>query len=181
MERGVIARRYAQALWLYATERSSEDEVYAQTLALVSVFSGYPALRRVLESRRVAVQKKEEMIAALLKNEGQSSSVVQRFVQVLVKNNREEFLREICLSFQNIYRREKKLLNVSLTTAAPLQKQVQQAVGKKIESATGKKVSFSNEVDLSIGGGYILRWGTYRIDASVAGRLKQLRKKMLER
>lgn len=180
MDRGVIARRYAQALWMYATEHSSEDKMYTGALTLADVFSSYPALRRVFESRRVTVQKKEEFIATLV-NGGQRSSVIQKFVRLLVKNNREEFLREICLSYQNIYRREKNLINMALTTVIPVPKNVQQAMREKLENAIGKKINFFTDIDLSIGGGYILYWDTYRVDASVAGRLQQMHKKMLER
>jgi len=179
MDRGIIARRYAQALWMFASKNGSEDKVYAEILTLADTLTAYPAVARVLNSRMVAAQKREKMVATLL-GEGQSGSTLRRFVQVLIERNREEFLREICFSYQNIYRREKKLLNVMLTTATPVNENVQQHIRQEIEKATGKTVSFTTDVDLSVVGGYILRWDTYRVDASVAGRLRQVHKKLLE-
>jgi len=178
MDRGLIARRYATALWMYATKCGSEDEVYAEAQTLLSAFTGYPALRRVLESHMISAQKKEQIAAAIAGDE-HAGSTLRRFVQLLISNHREEFLREICLSYQGIYRREKRLLNVSLTTAQPVRQSVEQHLRQKLEASTGQTVNFTANVDPSIVGGYILRWDTYRLDASVAGRLRQVRTQLI--
>ena len=179
MDRGIIARRYAQALWLFASKNGSEDSVYADTITLADTLAAYPVVARVLHSRMITAQKREKMMSTLL-GEGQEGRTLRRFVHVLMECNREDFLREICFSYQNIYRREKNLLNVKLTMAIPASNSVQQRIRQTIEKATGKTVSFTTDVDLSIVGGYILRWDTYRVNASVAGRLQQMHKKMLE-
>ncbi len=163
---------------MYAAEHGSEDKVYAETLALGRAFVSYPALRRSLDNRTIPQQKKEELAVALFG--GSPSAELRRFVQVLFKCGRTDFLQDICQSFQNIYRREKKLLNVELTTATPVDKTVEKRMLDKIEEATKHTVSFNAKVDKEIVGGYMLKWGTYRIDASVTGRLKQMRKKLVE-
>ncbi len=178
MDRGLISRRYASALWMYAIEGGSEDKVYAETLTLGHAFATYKALRRVLDNRMLPLEKKEEVLAAVVG--GDVSKELRRFVQLLLHNGRGEFLQEICLSYQNIYRREKKLLNVELITATPMDKNVEKRMLEKLEDATGQTVNFVANVDKDIVGGYILKWGTYRIDASVVARLRQMRKKLVE-
>ncbi len=163
---------------MYAAERKAEDKVYAETLALHHAFAKYKALRRVLDNRTLSLQKKEDVIAEVIGKD--VSGELRRFVQTLLQSSRQDFLHEICLSFQNIYRREKRLLNVELTTATPVDEAVEKRLLDKLEKATRHTVCFNIKEKKEIVGGYILKWGTYRVDASVTARLRQMRKKLVE-
>lgn len=163
---------------MYAAERKAEDKVYAETLTLSRAFAKYEALRRVLDNRTLSLQKKVDVVAEVVGKD--VSGELRRFVQTLLQGGREDFIHEICLSFQNIYRREKKLLDVELTTATPVDKAVEKRMHDKLEEATKHTVRFNTKVEKDIVGGYMLKWGTYRIDASVTARLRQMRKKLVE-
>jgi F-type H+-transporting ATPase subunit delta len=163
---------------MYAAERKAEDKVYAEILALSHAFVKYRALRRVLDNRTLSPQKKGDVVAEVVGKD--VSGELRRFVQTLLQSGRQDFLHEICLSFQNIYRREKRLLDVELTTAMPVDKAVEKRLLDKVEKATQHTVRFNAKVKKEIVGGYILKWGTYRIDASVTARLRQMRKKLVE-
>lgn len=176
MDRGIISRRYATALWMYAVRHAGEVQVYNDTLVLSHAFAELAQLRRVMTNRMLKNAKKEELIFAICGEK--MSGETKRFIHLLMKNNREEFLQDICLSYQNIYRKEKKLLNVDLTLATQIDEKTQRLILKKIEDYTGQVAKLHFKHDPGIVGGYILRWDTYRLDASVIGRLQKVRKSL---
>ena len=175
MDRGIIARRYAQALWLFASKNGDEDEVYTKTLTLADIFVSHPAMWR----RMMVSQNRGRTVAALVE-EDKTEGTFGKFIHLLIKRHREEFLREICFSYQNIYRRKKRLIVVTLATAVPVPQGLEADVRQKLEVGTRKTVHFNFKIDQALLGGYTLHWDNFRIDASVAGRLRQMHKKMLE-
>ena len=70
---------------------------------------------------------------------------------------------------------ERRILDVELTTATELSDTEFGRILGRIESASGRKVQASRKVDPDLIGGIVLQAGSMRLDASVRGRLEQLR------
>ena len=52
---------------------------------------------------------------------------------------------------------------------------------RQIESASGRRIEATRSVDPDLIGGFILQAGTFRVDASVRGRLDRLRHQLVRR
>ncbi len=178
MNQGIISRRYASALWMYAEKNKQEDEVYAECKMLNEAFIKYEALKRVLDNRTLSQDRKEAVLDTITGKD--SSEALRRFIHLLFVNQREEFLQTICLSYQHIYREKRKLLNAYLVTAMPVEQDTAHKIIEKIERRTGQTVDLKTEVNPSIVGGYIITLGTYRLDTSVAARLRKIKERLLE-
>ena len=178
MNQGLISRRYASALWMYAKKNGQEDRVYAETNLLNSSFTKYARLKRVLSTPILSREKKLAVVTMIA---GENvSEVFRNFLQLLFANKRDEFLRTICLSYETIYLKEKKILKASLITAIPVDATMEQRIIQKIEKSTGHTIHMAAEVNPAILGGCIITVDTWRLDSSVTTQLKQIKESLLE-
>ena len=86
MDAGMIASRYAQALLLFARETNDEKRVYEDAAAL-----------------KRAVQAKEDVTGCI----ESLSKPMQRFLTLVIRNKRVEYLPAILHDYRVLYRREK--------------------------------------------------------------------------
>ena len=88
-------------------------------------------------------------------------------------------LEEIAKEFERLMAREERRLSVELTTARELTDAEARAIVEQIEKAAGRKVEATRSVDPELVGGIVLSAGSYRVDASVRGRLERLRQTLV--
>ncbi len=179
MDNGTIAKRYAKALLLFARKHGDEEAVFHDTATLVEGYRHYESLHRIISDRILDNKKKEEIIFAFF-DQGVSASF-KRFVQFAIEQDRESLLALICLDYQELYRQQKKLLNVYLTSAVPLAEETQQRLTEKLQAVTNETVCLHARLDPSLIGGFVARWDTYRLDAGVATKLKRIQERLTEK
>jgi F-type H+-transporting ATPase subunit delta len=83
-------------------------------------------------------------------------------------------------NFDKLFAEERKLLDVTVTSAVALDPQIAEQVGAEIEKQTGREVEIRSEVDEDILGGLVLQVGNMILDASVRSRLERLRKEVAQ-
>jgi len=177
MNEGMISKRYAKALLLYATDQKSEDTVFSEMKKLASSFSDEPRLRMAMDNPTLNVEDKLELIKAAVG--GKLSPVLGRFVELVLKNRREVFLRNIALSFTDLYRESKDMNMGRLVTATPVDSTVKEKMKSLLQKVKPGTLDFDTVVDPSIEGGFILYVDTYRLDASVKTQLKRIKQKFI--
>lgn len=177
MDRGTISGRYAKALFRYAQKHGVEKEVYGYAITLGESFAQYPALKRILGDPISPGAKKGELIR--LCAGGNVNEEFLRFIQLLIRQKREDLLQLICLNYLDFYLRDQQILHVDIDTAIPLEEDLRQRIVHELEQLTNKTVHLNARVDPGIIGGYVIRWDTYRLDTSVATRLKEIKKNLI--
>ena len=177
MDRGAISAIYAKALFRYANQHKQADSVYASTVALIHSYEKYPNLKRVLSNVILLPEKKLEIISLCVGND--MCDIFGRFVHLVLHQHREEFLQLICMNYRQLMCEHENLMDIYVTTAVPVNERTQKLMLKRLGEITGKKVIMQPVIDPEIIGGYILRWGTYRIDRSVTGTLKHIEKSLI--
>ncbi|MDL2265168.1 F0F1 ATP synthase subunit delta [Parabacteroides sp. OttesenSCG-928-G07] len=178
MDRGMISKRYAKTLLIYAQKRGKDKQVFQEAQTLSLRYREFPALRRVMSNLTLAPAKKVETINACVKDK--LSYEMKHFIRLLIQENREEFLQEICLSYQDLFREATNSYDVTIITAAPLNKETEQKISTKLENYIKGTVNLHPLVNPSLIGGYVILWDTYRLDASVATRLKQIKRRLTD-
>ncbi len=179
MYNGNIPVRYAKALFAYASGHGALDRAYGDAGVLGENFRRYPALRRVLSNRLLTNEKKTEVVLACCGEE--PSAEFRKFVELVVEQNREEFLPEMCLIFREQVRRSENLMDAEVTTAAPTDDETLARLTARLEALTGGKVRLKMKVDPALIGGFVFRWDTYRLDASARGRLDKIKKSLTQK
>ena len=178
MTLGNIAKRYAKALYLYATECKAEERVYKQAFALCRTMAHVPDLERALLNPVVDLPTK----LSLLHNGagGRMDDALVRFIELLFHNHRERYLLFILASFIAYYRHQKHIYVGKLTTAIPVDTKVEELLRGMVNQITqGGTIEFDTKVDETIVGGFILQLDNHRMDASVKGQLREVRKKLM--
>ena len=92
----------------------------------------------------------------------------------MVEKGRAQELAEIVREFDALVAAEEGILDVELTTAVELSDADATKLLEQIEQVSGRKLRATREVDPELIGGFVLRAGSHRADASVRGRLQRL-------
>lgn len=179
MDRGIIAGRYAKALYMYAEKHGKEQEIYEETKRLVKCMTTYPQVKRILTSPVISQSRKQDMLEQLFTTP--PSNEFRRFIQLVLEEKREELLQCICFLYQEYFREAKKILQVELVTAIPVSELTKTRMTQKMSKITHGQVLLTTTVDPEIQGGYILYWDTYRKDESVASRIRTIKNKIKEK
>ena len=154
MNAGLIASRYANALLLFASETQEEKRVYEDAAAL-----------------KRAVSTGEDLSACIEK----LSEPMQRFLTLVIRNKRVDYLPAILHNYRVLYRKEKGITRAWLRTAVESPGLVERLTElMKLQGFT--EIDFKSEVDPSLIGGFIVQIEDKRLDASIASQLKQVRK-----
>jgi len=137
-----------------------------------------PELRRVLRNPQIESSKKAEILADLA---GDDDPLFKNFLMLVAEKGRAGEIEEIAREFERLMALEERRLTVELTTARELTDAEATAIVDQIEQAAGRKVEASRTVDPDLLGGIVLQAGSYRVDASVRGRLERLRQELVRR
>lgn len=178
MNSGAITSRYAKALLLYSSECGVGEEVYAQVEALLKVMEGVPKLKSALQaSIGVSSDRRLSLVKAAL-NEG-VNPVLSRFLKLVDDNGRTEFIDRILVAFVMAYRKENNIKVGHLVTACKAD-QLREKIERELGSKTSSTVLIETQINPEIIGGFILEIEGKRVDASVAGQIKKIRKALIE-
>jgi F-type H+-transporting ATPase subunit delta len=135
-----------------------------------------PELRAVLRNPQLDPAAKSGILSDLA---GADEPLFTNFLRLVAEKGRAGEIEEIAAEFERLMAREERRLTVELTTARELTDDEAQAIVSQIEQAAGRTVEASRAVDPAILGGIVLQAGSYRVDASVRGRLERLRQTLV--
>ena len=176
MNTGVISTRYAKALLDYAKEQGVEDAVYESMKQLINTHHCVKDFMPVLRSPTLPQDKRVELLCSAVA----PSDVFRRFAALVVKEEREELLLFIAYAYLSLYRREKNIRVVRLTTATELPVSLKERIKLFLSENENRTVEMENVVDDSLIGGFIVEVDSTRLDASVKGQLRDIRKQLVK-
>ncbi|HEY2372232.1 MAG TPA: F0F1 ATP synthase subunit delta [Gaiellaceae bacterium] len=167
---------YAEALFSAAKENGSLAQVNEAITDFASAIKQTPELRAVLRNPQLETSAKARILEDLA---GDDDPLFRNFLLVVNDKGRIGELEEIAKEFERLMAREERRLSVELTTARELTDAEARAIIDQIEKAAGRKVDATRSVDPELVGGIVLSAGSYRVDASVRGRLERLRQTLV--
>lgn len=170
----LLSKRYAQALFELALENKILDKVEQDIRLIDSVLQDNRELRVVLANSVLDGYKKLRVLNALFK--GKVETLTLKFLQLITRKGREEYIVHICESFIEIYKEFKNIMDITLTTAYAADKKTINAILTKLRSVTDKELEVTEEVDASLIGGFKLDFEDFQYDDSVKVQLKRLTK-----
>ncbi|MEP6765575.1 MAG: F0F1 ATP synthase subunit delta [Gemmatimonadaceae bacterium] len=177
MQSSTISRNYAETLLILA--RKAEDTAgWGATLAqLASAINADKTLRLFLESPRVAVSKKIEILAKALNDK--VPYLFLRFLQQLVRNRRQNMIAEISAEYTTMLDKDENRVFARVTVSRELSDAERESISAQLTKNLGKKVVPQVVVDPAILGGIIVRVGDTVMDGSVRRKLSLLRRRMV--
>ena len=170
-----IARVYAEALFEVAQDKDRLDEVHDQLGEVADAIAENRDLQVFLFSPYFSSAEKRDGIGRAVSG---AEPELANFLELLAEKHRMPAIFRIRSRFDEMWAKEKRRLEVRLTSAVELPSSVVDQVGNEIEEQTGQSIELSSEVDEDILGGLVLRVGNMVLDASVRNRLERLRKEV---
>jgi F-type H+-transporting ATPase subunit delta len=170
-----IADVYSRALFEVAKEHDMVDRIHDELAELTRALEESRELRLFFFSPYFSSEEKKEGVHRVL--DGADEHFV-RFLELLAERHRMPVIFRIKRAFDELWAEEKRLLPVSVTSAIDLDESLVREIGERIERETGREVELTRRVDPDVLGGLVLRVGNMVLDASLRGRLEQLRKQV---
>ncbi|MDR1884304.1 MAG: F0F1 ATP synthase subunit delta [Prevotella sp.] len=173
MNEGMISKRYAKALLRFAIDNKSENAVFSEMKTLAAAFAAEPGLRMAMDNPTLSADDKLTLIRVAAGGKG--GDVFIRFINLVVKNKREVYLRNIALVYADLYCESKRINTGKLVTATPVDSAVIEKMKVLSQTVKPGTLDFETSVDPGIDGGFILYIDTYRLDASVKTQLNRIK------
>jgi F-type H+-transporting ATPase subunit delta len=174
----VVHRVYAEALLGAARDAGRLDAVREDLGDFVAAVEASDDLRSLLRNPQIEPRVKRDALAAAL---GEVDDLVRNFLLLLAEKGRIGEAADVQRELERLVAREERILELDLTTAIELSEEEAAQVVSRIEEASGRRVVASRTVDPDIIGGIVIQAGSKRLDASVRGRLEQLRQELTAR
>jgi F-type H+-transporting ATPase subunit delta len=174
----VVHRVYARALYDAAKEQGIVDAVQEELGDFVAAVRDVPELRAVLRNPQIDPRAKAAALEAIT---GGVHDIVRNFLLLLTEKGRIVEVEEIARELDRLVAREQGQLTVELTTAQALSDEEARQIVDQIANASGRRVEATRSVDPDLIGGIVLQAGSFRLDASVRGRLNRLRQDLVTR
>lgn len=178
MNDGLVPQRYARALYKSAVSHGNAEKVYEEMSTAAESFAANPSLQKTLSNPFVSREDKEKLLLAAVGQDADND--YRSFVKLILDHNREDFAWRMALAYRKIYREANKISRVEIITANPLQQdQKDKILGLVEKSFPGRTFEFSEKVDPSLIGGFVIDVDSVRMDASISNEIEQLRQKLL--
>lgn len=179
MNEGLIPRRYAKALFEFASEKSASEKVYGFMQNLAGSFANEVGLQSVVSNPFVESVDKIKLLTTAAGAQQQDKSFSD-FMTLLATNKRLDMSRDIALAYLDIYRKANNIYLVEVVTASELSKNDESRLKSLIQThLNGATMEYTQRVDENLIGGFVINIGSERLDASISNELKQLRLKLI--
>ena len=169
---------YAEALLGAARDAGRVDEVRGDLAEFAAAVESSAELRSLLRNPQIEPHVKRDALAAALAD---AEPLVRNFLLLLAEKGRIAEVDEMQRELERLIAAEERVLELELTTAVELSDDEAAKVVGQIEQASGRKVEATRSVDPDLIGGIVIQAGSQRLDASVRGRLDQLRQELTAR
>ena len=171
-----ISVRYAKAFFETALEDKKADIIYKDVRVFLEAVE-IADFKLILENPSISPSNKMQIFKDVFKNKVDELSI--QFLNLLTKNKREQYLKHISLNFLQLYRKFNGIKHVDITTAFPIDDNLRKEIENIISIKFKTKVELSENVDNSIIGGFIVKVEDNLYDASVTGKLKEVKIELL--
>ena len=177
MDNGKISVRYARALLSTSLGQHCETEVYEGLVRLTNNYSlAINPFNEALSNPMIADSDKVQLLQTAI---GEPiHPCLQQFLEFLTEKKRTNKIFLIALKYQEMYRKHKGIILAKVTTAAAMDDTTLEKICDYLKDAFHLDVEMHVAVDPALIGGFTIDVEHDRLDASLAGRLNQLKKEL---
>lgn len=169
------ASRYARAVFELGSEEGRIED-WRRHLVAIKGLMDEPAIARVLRNPTIPASRRMELIAEA----AQLDPEARNLARMLVEADRLDQADGILDEFEALADQAAGRVRAKVTTAVELSPEDRDRLGDQLARRLGKEVRITAVVDGRIVGGLKLQYGDHLIDASVATRLQQLRRRLAD-
>jgi F-type H+-transporting ATPase subunit delta len=173
-----IARNYAEALVSLANKAKDLAGWGTMISDVADAITRDQRLRLFLESPRVSVEQKNDVIAKAFQD--RMPRLFVRFLQSVIRHRRHGLIPEIAIQYHALVDAIEGRVHAQVTISREPDSKLEKTVTDRLSKVLGKSVVPHFSIDESILGGTIIRIGDTVMDGSVRRRLVRLRQRMMQ-
>lgn len=167
-----LARVYAESLFGVAKDKGTLDAVRDQLGQFSDALEGDRDLQIFFFSPSFSSKEKADGLNLAVSD---ADPEFLNFLELLIEKHRMPAIFKIKSQYEELWKRENKRIEVTVTSAIELDPAIAQQVGAEVERQTGKQVELTSHVDENIIGGLVLQVGNMVLDNSIRNNLEKLR------
>ena len=171
---GSIGRRYAKALLQIGVETRSFDALGRELDRAAETIGKSPELKNAVENPVFPLSQRHRVLEDVATRLGLSTTI-KNLLLLLLDKGRIAALPDIARAHRELVDEQAGRARATITSAAPLDPQVEQRLKSALEKQTGKTVLLDKKVDPSLIGGVVTQVGDLVFDGSVKSQLESLR------
>lgn len=172
-----VAGRYAKSLIDLARERNILEAVFADMQTLKHTLENSHELDNLLKSPIINSDKKMSVLRLLFENK--FNALTLSFFDIIVRKKREAYMAQIIRAFIEMYNDLNKITVATVKTAVEATEATKAQIKDFLQKQTGKTVELKTTVDKELIGGVVIQIEDKLFDASIAGKLQQAKKELL--
>jgi F-type H+-transporting ATPase subunit delta len=159
-----------------ADSRGTLDAVESELFHFARLVEQQSALRQALTDRSVDFERKQALLASLLTNKVDPSTL--KLISALVASLRGRSVERGLAEFAEVVANRRGRSIAHVTTAVALSSDQQLRLASALASQTGRPIQINVEVDPSIVGGISVRLGDELLDGTIINRMADARRRM---
>lgn len=174
----IAAVTFVGALLEVAEEKGGLEQIEKDLELVCGVITKHAELKKMFFHPGVTRDEKNALIKRIF---GDSiSGIMKNFLNVLLDRRREGVLWAIPEVYEKAINDKRGVSKVTVHAAIPITGERLVHLKRRLDKMVGRKVEIEVVKDPQILGGMVLRMGNKIVDGSVAGRLKDLKTRLLE-
>jgi F-type H+-transporting ATPase subunit delta len=170
-DRLTVARPYARAAFAQA-KADGRLAAWSTALGRAAAAVSDSRVRSLFGSPKTSSAQLADLVAGIAG--GELDDKARNLIRLVAENKRLAFLPEIAQVFEALKADSERVIDVSITSAAPMGEGEQAKLVAALEKRFDRKVRVQSGVDASLIGGAVVRAGDLTIDGSVRARLARL-------
>ncbi len=172
-----IALRYSTALFGLAKERGELAPVTAELDSFVAALASDAELHNFFTSPVVDRRVKEQILHSVL--DGRAGELTLNFILILVRKHRENLIGIVARQMHEMLDREAGREPAAVGTPMPLGAAMLAELQERLSKVYGRTVIPQTKLTPELLGGLVVQVGDRYVDASVSGKLEELRRHLL--
>ncbi len=179
-DNNTIARPYARAAFEFAQQKGNLNG-WSNALETAKSLLANGDVVTFLANPTLSDTQKLDFLTDLIGSAGSSVGTLAgddengtNFLKLLLEYGRVDVLPEIAEHFDALKAAEENTVDVTVTSAAPMNAEQQATIAAALKERLGRNVNLSTEIDEDLIGGAVIRAGDVVIDGSLRSRLTSL-------
>lgn len=177
MKNSKVAIRYAKSLLQLSIERNILDESFEDMQLVSNTITASRDFELMLSSPIIQPSQKVKALEAIFA--GKIGELSQNFIKSIAMKGREKMMKDIVEEFVAQVKTHKNIVEAHVVSATALDESNREKIRKIVSQSHNGTVELIEKVNPELIGGFILKVGDQMIDASVANKLKKLKREFV--
>ena len=172
MKNSRLTLRYAKSLLALANESGDIETCVTDLKKFVTTCDSSKELSLLLKSPIIKTDKKLSILTEVFSD---FNKLTKSFISIITLKKRENILKNIAERFLQLYKKQKGIQSVRVTSAQSLSDEMKNLIKSYIKNQVSGKIELIEKIDNKLIGGVIIHMDDKQLDISVLNQINNLK------